>query len=634
MCGFAGYVGLTPPISPQRLVQMRDSVRHRGPDDAGLLIERTANAAVGLGHRRLSIIDTRAIGKQPLSDASGDIQIIYNGELYNFEAIRERLQAEGHQFRTRTDTEVLVELYRARGPAMLDELNGMFTFAIWDRVRERLFLARDRMGIKPLFIAERPDGSLLFASEIKGLVASGAVDDAIDLQAHHDYLALNYVPGPRTMLRGVRKLQPAHAILWEAGQTHTWRYWTQTFASAGIEHAPGFDVAANEVLDGLRASVQKRMIADVPLGMFLSGGIDSTAILKCMTELSQRPVKAFTIRFEEASFDETQYAKIAAQHFGAEHHIETVRPDADTFLGPITDALDEPYADSSAIPVWYLCRLARQHVTVALGGDGGDELFAGYRTHFAWRLREIYRRLPGPIRRQLIPALVDRLPVSHGKVSFDLKARYFVGAANRPPAAAHYGFKEFLSEDARRAMQASPAQVQDTVRLFEAAFQSQDFQHGLDAVLASDFAIYLPDDILVKVDRMSMSHSLEARVPFLDHRLVEYAASLPAGYKLRGLTTKAVLKRALRGHVPERLLQRRKAGFNVPMAQWLSGPLRTLCRDMLAPERVQRLGLWQPAHITRLLDEHEGRVRDHSRTIWALLAFMLFNERYRGGRSA
>lgn len=633
MCGIVGYVGSTAPVSRQRLVYMRDTLSHRGPDDADLLVA-TDGPAVGFGHRRLSILDTRTVGRQPMT--RGELTIVFNGEIYNFQVLRTQLEAEGHRFTTRTDTEVLLALYQTRGTDMLGLLNGMFAFAIWDRARQRVFLARDRLGIKPLFLAAGPGDALLFASEIKALLASKVVDDAIDLQAHHDYLGLTYVPGPRTMLRGVRQLPPAHAIVWEAGRTRQWRYWDQQLHSAGAKGArpPSRRQAASEVLAGLSQAVERRMIADVPLGMFLSGGIDSTAVLMCMAQAASAPVKAFTIRFEEASYDESEFARIAAQAYGAEHHIETVRPDPDTFLGPLTEALDQPYADSSAIPLWYLCRLARQHVTVALGGDGGDEVLAGYRTHVAWRVREVYRRLPKAAREKLIPALVARLPVSHGKISFDLKARQFVAAANRPPAAAHFGYKEFLAEDARHALRAVPAQLEPTVRLFEQAFAAHDFSHGLDPVLYSDQAIYLPDNILVKADRMSMRHGLEARVPFLDHAFVEQVAALPADYKLHRWQTKAVLKRALAGKVPPVLLKRRKAGFNVPMAAWLAGPLHELMRDMLSPSRVRAVGLWRADQVESLIDDHLARRRDLSRPLWSMLCFMLFNERFRGGRSA
>ena len=634
MCGLVGYVGPAPLVDAVRLAHMRDTLRHRGPDDAGLHVERGAGYAVGLGHRRLAVLDPRPAGRQPMSGPGG-LQLVFNGEIYNFKALRAELAAAGHTFSTGTDTEVLLALYRAHGVDMLPLLNGMFAFALWDAPRRRLLLARDRFGIKPLYVADLgPRVGLLFASEPRALMASGRVDDAIDLQAHHDYLALNYVPGGRSILRGVRKLKPAHALCWQDGALDELRYWKQTFHSEAPTRPPDFVAAAAQTRERVLDAVRRRLVSDVPVGMFLSGGLDSTAVLMAMSELGSAPVKAFTIRFDEPGFDESPHARRAAAHFRADHHLETVRPEPDTFLGPLIETMDEPFADSSAIPLWYLARLARRHVTVALGGDGGDEVFAGYQTHLAWQLSQAWRWLPARVRERWAPHLVARLPVSHGKVPLSLKARAFVAAASLEAPQAHYRYKEFLSEDARRALWATPTDVRPTVRLFEAAFARRPAARGLDAVLHSDFEVYLPDDILVKVDRMSMSHGLEARVPFLDHELVQHAAALPARYKLRGLTTKAVLRRALLGHAPAELLRRRKSGFNVPMAAWLAGPLRTLARDMLAPARVQRLGLWAPEVVTRMLVEHEARQRDHSRSLWALLCFSLFNDRFRAGRPA
>ena len=642
MCGIAGYVGHTAPFDTHGLMAMRDTLAHRGPDGAGLHTFADDRHAVGLAHRRLSIIDTRVIGLQPMQNEDGALTIVFNGEIYNFAALRASLESSGrHTFRTRTDTEVLLHLYEDRGVDMLGELNGMFAFALWDAGRRRLLLARDRLGKKPLHTAVDRRGTLYFASEIKALLATGKVDDRIDLQAHHDYLGLNYVPGPRTMLSGISKLPAAHAMVWEDGATRTFRYWDQRFHS--VAAAPGESAApkppseaeaARQTLALLRTAVRDRMVSDVPLGMFLSGGIDSSAVLMCMAEASTRPVKAFTIRFEEASYDESKQAAQVARQFGAEHHIETVRPDASTFFEPLVSTFDEPFADSSAIPLWYLARLTRRHVTVALGGDGGDELYAGYRTHKAFRLAQLWRQLPNAVRTRLVPALVDRLPVSHAKVSFDLKARQFVAAASAPPARAHAGFKTFLSEDARRALRPEgAADVAETARLFEAAFAAHDFHDALDAVLYADFQLYLPDDILVKVDRLTMAHGLEARAPFLDHRLVAHAAALPSRHKLLGTRTKHLLKRALWGRLPVRILERGKAGFNVPMATWLCGELRPLMRDMLSRSRVQTLGLWRPDAVEAMMRTHESKERDLSRTLWAMMCLMAWNDRFRLGRA-
>lgn len=634
MCGFVGYVGEREIVSQQRLVHMRDTLSHRGPDDSGLYRSKR-NAAIGLAHRRLSILDTRRVGRQPMHGPSGQTCIAYNGEFYSFESHRARLAGTGVHFQTLTDTEVILALYEEKGLSFLDDLDGMFAFALWDEREERLILVRDRLGIKPLFYAPGSDGSLVFGSEVKALLASGCIDSGIDVQAHFDYLALNYVPGPRTMLKGIQSLEPGHALIWSRVGLEKKQYWRQTFEAEIPRSAPpSFGAAQDQVLSQLHSSVQKRMIADVPLGMFLSGGIDSSAILMAMSEASTRPIKAFTIRFEQATYDESVHARCAAQAFGAEHHIETVDPDPEVFLPALIESMDQPYADSSAIPLWYLCRLARQHVTVALGGDGGDELFAGYRTHLAWKLGKIWRRLPAWLRETVIPKLIQRLPVSHSKVSFDLKAKAFVSAASRPAIAAHYGFKEFMSSEARLALLNGPDHLEPTVRLFESAVAHMDDPATLDAILASDFGVYLPDDILVKVDRMSMAHSLEARVPFLDHHFVEMAAGLPANYKLRGRETKAILKRSLSGRIPAHLLSRKKAGFNVPMASWLLGPLRPMMLDILSHSSIERIGLWDPRQVDRLIKEHTEHQRDHSRTLWALICFMLFNQRFRKGAAA
>jgi asparagine synthase (glutamine-hydrolysing) len=639
MCGLVGYIGATPPVDRAGLEAMRDTLARRGPDGAGLYTHADADIAVGLGFRRLSIIDTRAVGLQPMHNEDEQLTLVFNGEIYNFAALRQELEATGrHTFRTRTDTEVILHLYEECGPAVVERLEGMFAFALWDARERQLLLARDRMGKKPLHYGVDAAGRLIFGSEIKALMASGRLPDTLDLQAHHDYLALNYVPGEQTMFAAVRKLPPAHALLWKDGRMRTWRYWDVRFHSETTPpaRAPGEGEAARQTLDLLRSAVRDRLVSDVPLGMFLSGGIDSSAVLMCMAEASPRPVEAFTIRFEEASYDESKQAARVAKQFGAHHHVETVRPEAGTFLSPLVDALDEPYADSSAIPLWYLARLARRHVTVALGGDGGDELYAGYRTHKALRIAQLWRRLPATLRETVAPALIARLPVSHRKVSFDLKARQFVRAASLPPPDAHYGYKEFLDEDARRALtrlDTDASTVEPTVRLWRAACAAHPFGDPLDAILYSDLQLYLPDDILVKVDRITMAHSLEARSPFLDRRLVEHAASLPGRYKLLGTRTKHLLKRALWGKLPLSILERGKAGFNVPMATWLNGDLRTLLRDTLSSTRVQAMGLWSPPAVSRMIEAHARKERDHSRTLWALLCFAAWNDRHRGGRS-
>ena len=635
MCGFVGYIGHGAWLSRQRLVHMRDTLTHRGPDDAGIWLGQTPRAAVGLAHRRLSIIDTRSVGRQPMTDSSGQVAIVFNGEFYGYLDARRTLETKGHQFRTQTDTEVILALYREYGSDFVHHVDGMFALALWDKSQNRLVLARDRMGIKPLFYSALANGALVFGSEIKALLASKSIDDSIDLQAHHDYLGLNYVPGPQTMISSIKKLRPGHTLIWSPEGLSCKPYWTHPLESLSAPpNPPSFKQAASQVYIDLKRAVERRMVSDVPLGMFLSGGIDSTAVLMAMSQASKQPIQAFTIGFDEATYDESNHARIAAEAFNAQHHVEVVRPDFRTFLEPLVEIMDEPFADSSVIPLWYLCRLARKHVTVALGGDGGDEVFAGYRTHFAWQLAKVWRQLPGLVRQRLVPSLIDRLPVSHGKVSLDLKLRAFVGAASHPAIDAHCYFKQFMTEDARHELGQHNSAIDETVRLFRNSIQSMPDKESLRAVLRSDFSVYLPDDILVKTDRVSMAHGLEARVPFLDVALGKTVAQYPDHYTLRGLTTKAVLKKALYGKVPHSLLRRKKAGFNVPMAQWLSGPMNTLMRQLLAPGMVRRCGLWRTSVVDRIISEHENRHRDHSRTLWALMCFMLFNERFRNGRPA
>lgn len=634
MCGFVGYAGQQAPFGNSRLKHMRDVLTHRGPDDAGLWTE-SETVAVGLGHRRLSILDTRKLGRQPMTTADGQVTIAYNGEFYGYKEQRARLQEKGFRFKSRTDTEVILALYQEMGIECLQVVDGMFGFAIWDRASNRLLLARDRLGIKPVFYAQLANGTLIFASEIKAILASGLIDDAIDMQAHHDYLALNYVPGERTMIKGIKRLQPGHFLTWQDGRIRIERYWHQTF-NTELEQprSKGYRDTVPQVLAAFDRAVERRLVSDVPLGMFLSGGIDSSAILTSMSRLHSGPVKAFTIAFEEASYDESEFAKRAAKAVGAEHHVEVVQPNPDVFLPALAESMDEPYADSSMIPLWYLCRLARQHVTVALGGDGGDELFAGYRTHFAWQLSRMWRKLPKPIRTTWANRVVNALPTSHDKVSFDLKARAFIRSASRTAIDAHYGFKEFMTEEARESLRHSSAEIEQTVRLFRDAVAGMRKPGSLDAILHADFEIYLPNDILVKVDKMSMLHSLEARVPFLDHELVEFSARLPASYKLRGFKTKAILKEAMRSRIPKELLKRRKAGFNVPMAQWLMGPLNPLMNDLLSESSVKRIGIWNSAEVKKLIEQHMSKQADHSRTLWAMICFMLFNQAYRQGRPA
>ncbi|TMA39685.1 MAG: asparagine synthase (glutamine-hydrolyzing) [Deltaproteobacteria bacterium] len=626
MCGIAGELRLRIGARAHAgdVRAMCDVMTHRGPDDFGEFTE----AEVGLGMRRLSIVDVSG-GHQPIGNEDGSVQVVCNGEIYNSPALRSGLLARGHRFRTSSDVEVIAHLYEEAGTAALERLDGMFAFALWDRRAHRLVLGRDRVGIKPLYVAENGE-RLLFGSEAKCLLAAG-VDPALDLQALHDYLTLGYVPGPASIFAGVRQLAPGHLLIAEpGGRVRTERYWDLRDHVGRGAPRPDAEWQA-ELLATLRAAVESHLMSDVPLGVFLSGGLDSSTIVALMHELGVHPIRTFTIGFAEPSFDETDVARQVAARFGTEHHELVVRPDAATLLPQLVRHFDEPFADSSAIPVWHVSELARRHVKVVLSGEGGDEMFAGYETYRARRLASLYARLPRVIGGRVLPELVRRLPVSHARVSFDYKAKRFVAGAYLPPAAGHLWWKTVLAEDVKAALYANgtAAEVDPTVRLFEDLYAESDGEE-LERLQYVDARLFLPADILVKVDRMSMAHSLEARVPFLDRAVVELARRLPARLRLRGLTTKYALRRAMAGRLPAAVVDGRKRGFNVPIPAWLTGELRDFTHDLLAPSRLRRQGLFDPAAVGRLVAEHMTRRVDHSRAIWALLVLVVWDDLVRG----
>ncbi len=608
---------------------MTDSLRHRGPDARGRLFEPLGEQALGLGHRRLSIIDTSAAAHQPLGNEDGSVQVVFNGEIYNFQELRDELAAKGHRFSSQSDTEVLVHLWEEEGPALVERLNGIFAFALWDRRQRVLLVARDPVGVKPLYYAWGSNG-LIFGSQLAPLLVSGRVSQEIDRVALHDYLALNYVPGPRSILAAVSKLQPGHRLLLRpGGEPRVERYWGLRLASdpaSSPTPAPPAE-AARQLLEVLRRAVRRQMVSDVPLGMFLSGGIDSSTVLALMAEHSPRPVQAFTIDFAEEGYSEVEVARRTAQRFGAEHHVLRVGPELGDIPERLVESADEPFADSSAIPTFQLCRQARGAVTVALAGDGGDEVFAGYQTHRAHRYAEIYQRLPAALGQRLVPALIRRLPQSHGKIPWDFKARQFSRAAALPAAEAHFGFKEFLDEGERLALWEHPSPPRPSVELFRSAAAERPLRDRLDLALYLDNAIYLPDDILTKSDRCSMAVGLEARVPLLDLEVVEFAARIPSSWKLQGLEGKALLKRAMAGHLPAELLRRRKAGFNAPMAAWFAGPLGDMLGDLLQGPGARRLPALRRPRVEELLRQHRRGERELSRPLWALTMLLLWSER-------
>ncbi len=621
MCGIAGIAFLDGRPAERNLIErMAATLRHRGPDDSGALVD----GSVALGHQRLSIIDLSPNGHQPMSNEDGSVWVVFNGEIYNFAELRAQLHSRGHQFRSNTDTEVLVHLYEERGAEMLAALNGMFAFAIWDKNRRRLFLARDRLGIKPLFYAQT-ETAFVFGSEIKSLLASDLLARRVQPVALSHYLSLNYLPAPLTMFEGIRQLRPAEWLTLEDGKTTTRVYWDLPAATQEISES-----AALARFDELmQRSVRGQLISDVPIGAFLSGGVDSSALVYHMKRITPA-VKTFSIGFREESFDETPHARAVARALDTEHFEEFVTADARAILEQMVWHAEEPTADASMIAVWYLSRTTRRHVTVALSGDGADELLAGYETYQANELARVYRRLPAWFRRGVCEPLARGLSASEGKISLDYKMKRFVAAADLSPERAHFSWRIIFDEAHKGKLLTREARdAIGSLDSFEACREYFGRGRGVNEFLAVDTRFYLPNDMLAKVDRMSMAHSLEVRVPYLDHELVEFLASLPPAMKLRGFFTKKyLLKRSMRGRLPRAVLTRRKAGFNVPINRWFKHELRDYVRDSLSAGALARIGLFELREVERLLDEHESGVVDWSYQIYGLLIFALWHKRF------
>ena len=623
MCGIAGFVDLQQRLprdeAAATLEQMCRVIAHRGPDDQGTM--QTDDGA-HLGMRRLSIIDL-AGGHQPISNEDGTVSIVFNGEIYNYCELQPELEARGHHFQTHSDTEVIVHSYEEFGPACVSKLRGMFAFAIWDAKKQSLFIARDRVGKKPLYYTLTPEGALIFGSELKSLLQHPSMRREINPQAIDAYLTWGYVPDPLSILKGIRKLPPGHYLTFANGRVDVTCYWDFRYEPVQGETSRRAEDYLEELRSLLSESVRLRLIADVPLGAFLSGGIDSSTIVGLMAREMSQPVKTFSIGFNEDSYNELKYARIAARHFGTDHHEFVVTPDLCQIVDDLAWFLDEPFADSSAIPTYMVSKLAREHVKVVLSGDGGDELFAGYTRYVIDQRRSGFAGLPRFVRHGLMAPLSRHLP--HGargrnflhNVALDSLDRYLDSISiftelNKP----------LLYTDAFR------GQLQrngDEVIPFRSYAERVRTGEPLDTLLYIDSKTYLPGDILTKVDRMSMAVSLEARVPLLDHKLIEFVNSIPASLKLNGLETKHVFKQAIRDFVPAEILNRPKQGFGVPVDEWINQQLRERIHDTLTEQRTRERGYIAPAYVQLLLDEHERGRRDHSTQLWTLFMLELWH---------
>jgi asparagine synthase (glutamine-hydrolysing) len=591
---------------------MSATLEHRGPDSDGLIVD----GPVGLAARRLSIIDLET-GDQPVTNEDGSVVVVQNGELYNYLELRRELEGAGHRFRTQGDTEVLAHLYEEHGDGFARRLRGMFAAAVWDARRRRLVLARDRFGIKPLVYRATPDG-LDFASDTRALPRG-----EIDLDALEAFLAFNSVPAPLTIFRDIRKLPAGHLLVWaEDGSHRLERFARPAPVTAGEVRLDDTAELAEELRSRLRDSVRAHLVSDVPVGVLLSGGVDSATLAALAAQESGEPLRTFSIGFAERSFDELAGARAVVERYGTRHRELVLRPDAALLLPALADAFDEPFADSSALPTYLVSQLAAEDVKVALSGEGGDELFGGYYTYAADLLALRVGRLAG-----LARPLVELLPSSGAKASLDYRAKRFVRAAHLPPLERHHGWKEIFAPDARAELTGRRSGF-DPVDVLRARFDETEGADLLARLQDVDLGTYLVDDLLVKTDRASMAHSLEARVPFLDTVVTNLALALPTRHKVRGLAKKVLLRKAAEPLLPRSIVHGRKRGFSIPAAAWLRGDLEGFARATLSPETLRRQGFFRPDVVTRLIDEHVARREDRSRQLWGLLAFTLWHERW------
>lgn len=629
MCGIYGYFSTKEKVDPDILQAMGGSLKHRGPDGEGEEIEQTAEWGIGLGHMRLSIIDLTPAGKQPMCNEDGTIWITYNGEIYNFRELRAELEKKGHRFKSNSDTEVIIHLYEESGVRCLERLNGMFAFAIWDRSEKTLFLARDRIGKKPLHYALY-DGGIVFGSEIKALLKHPKVPREIDLGSLNKYLSYEYVPAPATIFKSIRKVTPGHFLLYKDGDMRTESYWDVPLS----DHPIGYkteDEYVEELREILEKSVRSRLVADVPVGIFLSGGLDSS-LVAAMAKRSNKDIECFSIGFDEISFDERKYAAKVAQSLNLKQNLRTFS--TSEMLRNLEDLprlLDEPLADASILPTYLLSKMTSEKLKVALSGDGGDELFAGYPTYQAHKLVTYIDSLPDSLK-DAAKSLALFLPVSDTDISFDFKIKQFLRGAGVSSEIRFFrwmgGFidsekKELLSDDLKTAL-GHHNSYEDIFRYISESGLTKD----LERILYLSMKLYLQDDILVKVDRAAMANGLEVRCPLLDKEFVEFTCRLPTYYKLKGLKTKYLLKKAARGILPDEIIDRPKKGFGIPIARWLRNELKDFMLESLEETKIKRQGFFNYAYIKKLIDDHLEKKQDNRKALWSLLVFQIWHQTY------
>ncbi|SRR5713226_1829439 len=629
MCGIYGYVSLKGKIEPGILSRMGESLRHRGPDDEGQMIRHDGQASVGLGHERLSIIDLSSAAKQPMANEDETIWVTFNGEIYNFGELRKELEGKGHRFKSRSDTEVIVHLYEETGTRCVERLEGMFAFALWDDNKKSLFLGRDRIGKKPLHYSI-VRGGIVFASEIKALLKHPDVGRDLDLKSVSKYLTYEYVPAPDTIFQSIKKLEAGHTLLYHKGEASSSKYW-----DIPLEDYPIADKTEAQYTEELRETldraVRSRLVADVPVGLFVSGGLDS-GLVAALAARANHHLECFTIGFDEPSFDESAYAVQIARSLGIRHHVRVFQ--AEDMLGAVEklpDILDEPLADPSILPLYLLSRFASERMKVVLSGDGGDELFAGYQTYQAHKLVTYYDALPGFLKASL-RALGSSLPVSHGYLSADFKIKQFLKGVGVSSEIRFFLWRGAFSNMEKRDLLCPELQMElQNHNCYDDIFRyvrESGLTKELERILYLSMKLYLQDNNLVTVDRASMASGLEVRCPLLDYHFIDFVCRLPMDYKLKGLKTKYLLKKAAEGFLPRKIIYRQKKGFGIPVAKWLTGKLKEFMLDYLSEERIEKQGLFNYPYIKGLIEEQLTKKKDNREPLWTLLVFQIWYERY------
>ncbi len=623
MCGIVGYLKLNgETVDTKTIDNMCRTIVHRGPDDVGSFVKEN----VGIGMRRLSIIDLET-GKQPISNEDNTLHIVFNGEIYNYRELRPDLVKKGHKFRTNSDTEVILHLYEEYSERCLKFLNGMFAFAIWDEKKKELFCARDRLGIKPFFYLLDKE-KLIFGSELKTILEEKKLNLELDFEALSQYLAFEFIPFPRTLISGIKKLPPGHFLFAGKEGVKIEKYWNPEDIEVRTRTE---DEAVEELYTLLKDSVRLRLRSDVPFGAFLSGGIDSSSIVALMSELLDGDVRTFSIGFDDKTYNELSYAGQIAGLFKTDHTEQVIEPSAVDLIENLINYMDDPIGDFSIFPTYLVSRLAREKVKVVLSGDGGDELFGGYDTYLAQKLYQYYSIIPSRVRENVILPFINMLPPTEKKKGLINKAKHFVGGTSMPDKYAHFRWMVFLRPEENSCIfsdEISGGIDAESAFSFIPEYLNENRLSGINKSMYLDIKSYLVDNILVKVDRMSMATSLEARVPFLDHRVVEFALSIPHHLKIKNFKTKYILKKMNERSLPDNVINKPKQGFSIPMKNWLKGPVKPMMTDMLSYNRIKEQGIFNPDYIKRLIQEHLENKCNHSHKLWSLILFQLWKDRF------